>query len=201
MPGAYIADLLMQWVGVASYLLGGIVMAWGLRIMSHRGLSRLPFRVFLAMVGVLLASIFFAEVPAFPGWQLTHGHLGGTAGAILLAALSKLTGGLLDILDRSLLAMIAGGVSAVSIIGALDLSLRDWRDGARGVGWAVGAAGRGAREAGGMAGEAARGASDIIRSAPRFGGITEFIRSRWGTDEGDEPAPAPIRPDADQPVC
>jgi DNA segregation ATPase FtsK/SpoIIIE, S-DNA-T family len=193
-PGAYIADLLMQWVGVASYLLGGIVMAWGLRIMSHRGLSRLPLRVFLAMVGVLLASIFFAEVPAFPGWQLTHGHLGGTAGAILLAALSKLTGGLLDALDRSLLAMIAGGVSAVSIIGALDLSLRDWRDGARGVGWAVGAAGRGAREAGGMAGEAARGASDIIRSAPRFGGITEFIRSRWGTDESNEPAPAtPVR--------
>ncbi|HYI69148.1 MAG TPA: DNA translocase FtsK 4TM domain-containing protein, partial [Skermanella sp.] len=45
LPGAYIADLLMQWVGVASYLLGGIVMAWGLRIMSHRGLSRLPLRI------------------------------------------------------------------------------------------------------------------------------------------------------------
>jgi S-DNA-T family DNA segregation ATPase FtsK/SpoIIIE len=194
LPGAYIADLLMQWVGVASYLLGGIVMAWGLRIMSHRGLSRLPLRIFLAMIGVLLASIFFAEVPAFPGWQLTHGHLGGTAGAILLAALSKLTGGLLDILDRSLLAMIAGGVSAVSIVGALDLSLRDWRDGARGVGWAVGAAGRGAREAGGMAGDAARGASDIIRSAPRFGGITEFIRTRWGTDDTDEPVPTAPKP-------
>src|SRR4051794_24848133 len=170
LPGAYVADLLMQWVGVASYLLGGIVMAWGLRIMSHRGLSRLPLRVFLAMVGVLLASIFFAQVPAFPGWQLTHGHLGGTAGAILLAALSKLTGGLLDILDRSLLAMIAGGVSAISIIGALDLSLRDWRDGARGIGWAVGAAGRGAPGAGGMGGGGGRGGLPPVPGAPPLRG-------------------------------
>jgi len=196
LPGAYVADLLMQWVGVASYLLGGIVMAWGLRIMSHRGLSRLPLRVFLAMIGVLLASIFFAQVPAFPGWQLTHGHLGGTAGAILLAALSKLTGGLLDVLDRSLIAMIAGGVSAVSIIGALDLSLRDWRDGARNVGWAVGAAGRGAREAGGMAGQAARGASDIIRNPSRFGGLADILRFGWDTDDGDDQTPAPVKPKA-----
>jgi DNA segregation ATPase FtsK/SpoIIIE, S-DNA-T family len=196
LPGAYIADLLMQWVGVASYLLGGVVMAWGLRIMSHRGLRRLPLRVFLAMVGVLLASIFFAQVPAFPGWQLTHGHLGGTAGAILLAALSKLTGGLLDVLDRSLIAMIAGGVSAVSIIGALDLSLRDWRDGARNVGWAVGAAGRGAREAGGMAGQAARGASDIIRNPSRFGGLADILRFGWGTDDSDDQTPAPVKPKA-----
>ncbi|WP_198039073.1 DNA translocase FtsK 4TM domain-containing protein, partial [Skermanella stibiiresistens] len=148
LPGAYAADLLMQWLGVASYLLGGIVMAWGLRIMSHRGINRIVTRVLMAVIGVLTASIFFAEVPAFPGWQLTHGHLGGTAGAILLAALSKATGGLIENLDSGLLATIAGGVSIVSVIVALGLSLRDWRDGARGVGWAVGAAGRGAREAG-----------------------------------------------------
>ncbi|UEM21447.1 DNA translocase FtsK 4TM domain-containing protein [Skermanella mucosa] len=196
LPGAYAADLLMQWLGMASYLLGAIVMAWGLRIMSHRGLSRIVLRGLMTIVGVLTASIFFAQVPAFPGWQLTHGHLGGTAGDVLLTALSRLTGGLIEGLDRPLLATISGGVSVVSVIVALGLSLRDWRDGARSVGWAVGAAGRGAREAGGMAGQAARDASGLLRNRPRPDGLSG-VAALFGfgrpheEDEAEAGAPPP----------
>ncbi|QQP92250.1 DNA translocase FtsK [Skermanella sp. TT6] len=198
LTGAYAADLLMQWLGIASYLLGAIVMAWGLRIMSHRGLSRIVLRVLMTVVGVLTASTFFAQVPAFPGWQLTHGHLGGTAGDILLTALSRLTGGLIEGLDRPLLATISGGVSVVSVIVALGLSLRDWRDGARSVGWAVGAAGRGAREAGGRAGQAAREASGLLRDRPGLGGLGGpgglAGLFGFGRPDGEDEAEADARP-------
>src|SRR4051812_5918377 len=56
LTGSYTADVLMQWLGAASYLVGAIIMAWGLRIMSHRGLSRVVLRIMLAIAGVLLAS-------------------------------------------------------------------------------------------------------------------------------------------------
>ncbi|UEM03972.1 DNA translocase FtsK 4TM domain-containing protein [Skermanella rosea] len=201
LPGAYAADLLMQWLGMASYLLGAIVMAWGLRIMSHRGLSRIVLRVLMTVVGVLTASTFFAQVPAFPGWQLTHGHLGGTAGDVLLTALSRLTGGLIEGLDRHLLATISGGVSVVSVIVALGLSLRDWRDGARSVGWAVGAAGRGAREAGGRAGQVARDASGLLRDRPGLGGLGGLAGLfGFGRPPGEDEADADARPPKSRPA-
>ena len=89
-PGAWTADLLLQGFGIAGYMPGALLMAWGLRIMSHRGLSRVPLRAGLALATMLLAAAGFAGMPAFEGWQLSHAHLGGTGGALLLDALGAL---------------------------------------------------------------------------------------------------------------
>jgi S-DNA-T family DNA segregation ATPase FtsK/SpoIIIE len=191
LPGAFVADALMQWLGAASYVIVAIVMAWGLRIMSNRSLTRVRLRLALAPVGVLLAAAALAAVPAFAGWQLAHNHLGGVGGAILLNGLVHLTGGLFTGVGRDLIAMVTGGLSGLAVLFALDLSVQDWHAGAKGVGWAVDAAGRGAREAVDRSGEfahwAAGSAAEWLRRTPHFTRDTPP-----DVELGERPAP-PVR--------
>ena len=123
-PGAYGADLLLQWLGLAAGLLPLILGAWAWALLSHRGLTRKPLRFALAPLAVLLtaagcASLGVADWPA-------AGGAGGAAGGILLSQLSTLgLGGA---------KMVTAGIGAVfllaaalALVMALGVPWREWR--------------------------------------------------------------------------
>ena len=57
-PGAMVADLTMQMVGIAATAVIVPIGFWGLRLMNHRRLERLGLRMVLWMVGVGSAVLY-----------------------------------------------------------------------------------------------------------------------------------------------
>src|SRR5712691_1577289 len=91
LPGAIVADLLMQLLGVAALALVLPVAIWGWRLASHRPLSRERIRLAAWMLGVLLAAGCAAALPRSAAWPLPAG-LGGVIGDWILRPLALLVG-------------------------------------------------------------------------------------------------------------
>ena len=137
LPGAYGADLLLQWLGIGAGLLPLILGAWAWALLSHRGLSRRLLRFALAPLSVLLtavgcASLGLAEWPAAAG-------AGGAAGGILLTQLDSLG---LSSLGLGSAGIATAGIGAVFLIAAalalavaLGVPWREWRVLLRSVYW------------------------------------------------------------------
>jgi len=92
-PGAAIADLLRQLLGLASFLLPLIVIGWGLRLASHRGLPHPPVRLGLALAAAILGAIAMAGLPEITSWWLGSrwwlgSHPGGSIGKLLIDSLA-----------------------------------------------------------------------------------------------------------------
>ncbi len=87
LPGAYVADLLLQWVGLASYLTVAACTVWGIRIALLYGLPRWLWRVIQLALATVFATVALEMVPPLhvPGLYLDHpgGGLGWVATARL----------------------------------------------------------------------------------------------------------------------
>ncbi len=94
LPGAIVADLLMQLFGVAALAFVLPAAIWGWRLATHRPLSRERTRLIFWVTGVLLAAGFAACLPRSATWPLPAG-LGGVIGDGLLRLAALLTGGIL----------------------------------------------------------------------------------------------------------
>ena len=114
-PGAMVADLTMQMVGIAATAVIVPIGFWGLRLMNHRRLERLGLRVVLWMVGVGFAAAFAGLLPATDRWPLPSG-LGGVVGDAILTLPRKLSGGF------GPLTVLTGLISAVTALLALSAS-------------------------------------------------------------------------------
>ena len=131
-PGAYGADLLLQWLGIGAALLPLILGAWAWALFSHRGLTRRLVRFALAPLAVLLTAVGCASL-GLADWPAAAGA-GGAAGSILLAQLGTLgLGGT---------GMVTAGIGAVFLIAAalalavaLGVPWREWRVLLRSVYW------------------------------------------------------------------
>ena len=131
-PGAYGADLLLQWLGIAAGLLPPILGAWAWALFSHRGLTRRALRFALTPLAVLLtsagcASLDIAEWPAAAG-------AGGAAGGILLSQLNALGLGGAGIATAGVGAVFLVA-AALALVVALGVPWREWRVLIRGVYW------------------------------------------------------------------
>ena len=127
-PGAYAADLLLQWLGLAAGLLPLILAAWSWALLTHRGLSMRMVRFTLAPFAILLAAIGCAALGA-PGWPIAAGA-GGVAGGIVVSAL----GGGLGTAGLGALFLVA---ATLALIGTLGMPWREWRALFRGIHWAL----------------------------------------------------------------
>ena len=92
-PGALIADLMFQSMGLASWLVGPVFVAWSWRLLVHRGLGRIWLRITATPIAVLLATMGLSVLPILNDWPLGTG-LGGVTGDILLADLAGLFAGI-----------------------------------------------------------------------------------------------------------
>ncbi len=82
-PGALVADLLMQTLGFASIAVGVVLLAWGWGIVRHHRVHLFWIRATLLPVGICAAAYTLEHVPVLPEtWSLSSG-LGGSIGYLL----------------------------------------------------------------------------------------------------------------------
>ncbi|CAK0749768.1 DNA translocase FtsK [uncultured Gammaproteobacteria bacterium] len=124
--GAYIADVLQQFLGKASSVLPILIIAWGVRIASHMGLPKVFRRMVQALLGTLLAAAALAALPLFGSWPMGS-KTGGAAGDILLGLTDRF--GLLP--SKETAAVIAAALAVWMLGGALGFSIIGWISGMR----------------------------------------------------------------------
>ena len=106
-PGAIVADLLMQLFGLAALALVLPVAVWGWRLATHRPLMRERMRL-LFWLARRAAGRRLRRLPAAqPAWPLPAG-LGGVIGDWMLRLPALLAGGSLSGLARAAVAIVTG---------------------------------------------------------------------------------------------
>ncbi|MCX7354066.1 MAG: DNA translocase FtsK 4TM domain-containing protein [Alphaproteobacteria bacterium] len=89
LPGAYLADLLLQTLGIASLLIVAGFAIWGGRIVLHKEPPALWLRFTLLPIGIALAAAVLAALPV-PGFWPLASSFGGFAGLLILDRLATL---------------------------------------------------------------------------------------------------------------
>jgi len=147
--GSWTADLLFQSIGLAAWVLPLIGLAWGWRVVTHKGLRHLWLRLTFLPLAALTATVAFAGLEAGADWPLKTGY-GGVTGDIALAKLVTLSIALTSF-GANAVAVFAGLVSIALIIAALGFSAAEWRKFGNALLW-IGHHGAAASAAGGRAG-------------------------------------------------
>jgi S-DNA-T family DNA segregation ATPase FtsK/SpoIIIE len=86
-PGAVVADVLLQAVGLGAGVIGLAVLAWGVRLMRGEGVSWLWLRTIGALSSMVFLAVGFALIPA-PGFWPVGAGFGGSAGRVLMHAMT-----------------------------------------------------------------------------------------------------------------
>lgn len=123
-PGAYLADLLWQTLGLGAFVMVVVLAGWGLSLLRHRPIRHFPWRVPLALLAVLLAAMLLICLTG-------QGAMGGSAGLLLLAPLASLSTALTGGVSGPLLALVLLVPFTFSLLGALAVSVRDVAAGLR----------------------------------------------------------------------
>ena len=108
-PGAIVADLVTQLLGVASVAMLVPIAFWGWRLLAHRRLGSTGRRIILWMLGTALVSALVALLPVTDRWPLPTG-LGGVVGDGLVALPRRLIG------DARLMTIVLFPVLAISAL-------------------------------------------------------------------------------------
>jgi S-DNA-T family DNA segregation ATPase FtsK/SpoIIIE len=121
LPGAILADELMQFLGLGVLALVGLPMFWAARLTAHRTVAR-PFRAMAHwLLASLAASAALSALPPPSTWALASG-LGGNAGDVIHGTL------------RLVLSLVFLGSWATIVAAALALALALW-SATRALGW------------------------------------------------------------------
>jgi S-DNA-T family DNA segregation ATPase FtsK/SpoIIIE len=91
-PGAVVADLMMQFLGLGAVVALVPAVAWGIRLASARRIDRMPARAAAWAGAALLGAGIVGCITAPPTWPLPSG-LGGVLGDLALGIPSWLAGG------------------------------------------------------------------------------------------------------------
>src|ERR1700689_2930717 len=83
-PGAIAADLVMQFIGLASAALLAPPAFWGWRLLTQRRLERPRLKIGLYLGGVIAAAALASLLPTPGSWPLPPG-LGGVGGDAILS--------------------------------------------------------------------------------------------------------------------
>ena len=175
LPGAIVADVLLQSLGVASALLVLLPAIWGWRMLRHESIGRPALRIGLLPPTLALATLAAAAAPVPPTWPLRAG-LGGFLGQLILEPAARVApylepvGGLLPV-------AVPAGLLAIGLaLLCVGYSLRDAAVGLWGL----------ARGAGSLTRRGASlgwcGAGACARYGARFG-ARAFARSETGRRE------------------
>jgi S-DNA-T family DNA segregation ATPase FtsK/SpoIIIE len=123
-PGAIVADLLMQLIGLASIALVLPIAVWGWRLLTHRSLDRERLRLVLWIFGVTAATAFASSLPVTRAWPLPTG-LGGVIGDALLRIPAWLAHAPLSGALRIAIAGATGMTALVALAFSMGLGWRD----------------------------------------------------------------------------
>ena len=182
--GALVADLLVQGVGLAAYLLPAVLLGWAFRLLLGQ-----PIRRPLRGIGWLLLAVVLGAAACsilHPGLNLPAGA-GGALGWVLLGLAQRAGLGTLALP----LAMAAAALVALLLVSIIGLSPGDWRELGSGAG----------RGAGRFARASGRGTVATAALGQRL--VRRWHQSRLARREAARPPPpwaAPSRPPAGRSV-
>jgi DNA segregation ATPase FtsK/SpoIIIE, S-DNA-T family len=125
LPGAYVADILLQPLGFAATLIGIVAALWGWRLAAHKGVRRCALRA-MALVPLLLAATApLAALPAPAGWPLQSG-LGGFVGVVVLRELSAFAQSIHLGVPSQLVGLVMGIPAAGLFVYVIAFSFAEW---------------------------------------------------------------------------
>ena len=81
-PGAYVADISLQTIGLGTFTLVVVLFAWAWRLVSHQGLHWIWLKFATLPVSVILSATLAAAFTAPSGWPVSSGF-GGFMGDLL----------------------------------------------------------------------------------------------------------------------
>ncbi|HRC27083.1 MAG TPA: DNA translocase FtsK 4TM domain-containing protein, partial [Alphaproteobacteria bacterium] len=125
-PGAWVADLLLQTLGVGGAVFGLIPLIWGWRVLTRRPVGGLALRMAAGIVAALLLSAAFARLPA-GGW-IVHPYLGGSGGTLLLGWFSDLIALVAPGWAYALAAALSAGFGFCAFLFAASVSTDEMRE-------------------------------------------------------------------------
>jgi DNA segregation ATPase FtsK/SpoIIIE, S-DNA-T family len=123
MPGAIIADLLMQLLGLGSLALLLPIAMWGYRLLGHRPLNRERLRIVVWLVGAVLSAAFASCLPRSPHWPLPSG-LGGVIGDAILRLPAVLLHSPLSVTHRFITGIVLGTAALFAFAVAAGIAWR-----------------------------------------------------------------------------
>ncbi|HZF35722.1 MAG TPA: DNA translocase FtsK 4TM domain-containing protein [Candidatus Angelobacter sp.] len=89
-PGAILADLALQSLGLAGFILSIVLIVWGWRVMRLQRQGRWWLRLLLLPFVLVMTAVALAALPKPTNWPLASG-LGGATGAMIMDMLGRVT--------------------------------------------------------------------------------------------------------------
>ncbi|MBD2748194.1 DNA translocase FtsK [Microvirga sp. BT688] len=124
-PGAIVADLFMQLLGLGAIAAVLPLALWGWRLMKSGALGRLQLRLALWVIGAGAATALASALPPTQSWPLPTG-LGGVVGDAILAGAKAITG-LSNGSASAVLGFLFAGVAILTLSAACGLGPADER--------------------------------------------------------------------------
>lgn len=182
-PGAIVADLLLQSLGLAAVLIPLVAGFWGGRLIAGRTVSLPVIRVAVLPLILLATTGAMAILPPFALWPLEVG-LGGLVGLLVIAPIAQLPALLGSGMDAEVAAAGLGLVGLVGLTWALGLSAGEWKGLGAGLGRVSALLGRSS-----LKGMKASGRIVAGGASAGYG----LARGRIGSRDGNEPRLLPER--------
>jgi S-DNA-T family DNA segregation ATPase FtsK/SpoIIIE len=123
--GAFVADLLLQTLGIGALLFGAAFLIWGVRCFNRQPLSPLWLRSIALAFSALACSVAFAQIPS-GGWT-PHPYMGSSAGTLVIGALSDITRHIMPFFGPEAVAITAGILALGTFIYASGTQLSEIR--------------------------------------------------------------------------
>jgi S-DNA-T family DNA segregation ATPase FtsK/SpoIIIE len=119
-PGSYVADLLMQFFGLAGILLVLVPLAWGIKLTRQKMLPKPSIRVATLLLAIPAFATLLKWVEAPIIWPVQRG-LGGVMGAVTKEGLASAIGSIPALVITALLFFVLAYF-------AFGLKIREWHD-------------------------------------------------------------------------
>ncbi|MGE3905108.1 MAG: DNA translocase FtsK 4TM domain-containing protein [Reyranellaceae bacterium] len=124
--GAYVADLMLQSLGLSAWLLGFVVAVWGLRLMRRHSIPRFGLRLALLPLTLLLSAVALGFVGGAGSDWITHAGPGGVTGRELGDVVRSYSFVVGNGLSAGLLALGFGGAALLCLVPTLAMQRDDW---------------------------------------------------------------------------
>ncbi|WP_010300483.1 FtsK/SpoIIIE family DNA translocase [Candidatus Odyssella thessalonicensis] len=121
LPGAIVADLLLQFFGLASFMVAFAALIWGGTLVIEGRLNRPVAKMVLLLIALALASIALTAVPR-AHWFFDLPQMGGIFGLLLL----KLIAALVPLRFINSIQMVSAAGCGVLYVAALGLNVHQW---------------------------------------------------------------------------
>lgn len=119
-PGAYMADLVLQFFGLAGLLLVLVPMTWGMKLLRHKQLPMPSIRIATLLLALPALATLLKWIEAPVSWPVQRG-LGGVVGSVTKEGLASAIGNI-----PALAAMFV--LFVVLAYFAFGLKIREWQD-------------------------------------------------------------------------